>query len=386
MGKFSVIIYITVAIALLLLVSRSNNNRPHDRHRHRRLRIRSNFTFTPPVDTHRILDRSAAVSAAFDPVVADIERKREDKEWEHHYFQTHHPELQSESTESAPGHESPPEWEDFMDAEDYLNDEEKFNVTNRLVVLFPKIDVDPADGYLSEGELTEWNLQQSQKEVMHRTEREMEVHDKNKDGFVSFHEYEPPSWAKNSDNESFGYDMGWWKEEHFNASDADGDGLLNITEFNDFLHPADTKNPKLIQWLCKEEIRERDSDKDGKVGFKEFFHGLFDLVRNYDDVDHNSTHDSDDSIEAPAKVLFKQLDKDGDGYLSDLELLPIIGKIHPSEHYYAKQQMEYIMQQADTDKDGRLTLTEMIENPYIFYSAVFDEDEENDYGYHDEFR
>ena len=36
------------------------------------------------------------------------------------------------------------------------------------------------------------------------------------------------------DNNSFGYDMGWWKEEHFNASDADGDGLLNITEFNEW--------------------------------------------------------------------------------------------------------------------------------------------------------
>lgn len=36
-----------------------------------------------------------------------------------------------------------------------------------------------------------------------------------------------------SDNSTFGYDMGWWKEEHFNASDADGDGLLNITEFNE---------------------------------------------------------------------------------------------------------------------------------------------------------
>ena len=35
------------------------------------------------------------------------------------------------------------------------------------------------------------------------------------------------------DNNSFGYDMGWWKEEHFNASDADGDGFLNITEFNE---------------------------------------------------------------------------------------------------------------------------------------------------------
>ena len=61
-------------------------------------------------------------------------------------------------------------------------------------------------------------------------------------------------------------------------------------------------------------IRERDSDKDGKVNFKEFFHGLFDLVRNYDEEGHNSSHLAEDSMEAPAKVLFSQLDKDGDRY------------------------------------------------------------------------
>jgi hypothetical protein len=41
--------------------------------------------------------------------------------------------------------------------------------------------------------------------------------------------------------------------------------------------------------------------------------------------------------------------------------------------------------QADTDKDGRLSLTEMIENPYVFYSAIFS-DEDDDYDIHDEFR
>lgn len=384
MGKVSVIIYIAVAVVLLLLISRSNNKSHGGRHRHRRLKLRSNFTFAPPADPHHQHNR-----AAFDPLVADIERKREDKQWEHHYFQTHHPELHSDSNPSktAQGHDaSEPEWEDFMDAEDYLNNEEKFNVTYRLILLFPKIDVDPVDDFVSEGELTEWNLQQGQREVLHRTEREMEVHDKNKDGFVSFAEYEAPSWVKSSDNTSFGYDMGWWKEEHFNAADADGDGLLNITEFNDFLHPADTNNPKLLRWLCQEEIRERDSDRDSKINFKEFFHGIFDMVRNYDEEGNHSSHESDDLVEAPAKKLFAQLDKDGDGYLSDVELLPIIGKIHPSERYYAKQQSEYIMQQADTNKDGRLTLMEMIENPYVFYSAVFNEDDDDDYGYHDEFR
>lgn len=273
-----------------------------------------------------------------------------------------------------------------MNAEDYLNDEQKFNVTNRLILLFPKIDVSPADGYVTESELTEWNLQQAEKEVLHRTQRELEIHDKNHDGFVSFAEYEPPSWVQLSDNSSLGYDMGWWKEEHFNASDADGDGLLNITEFNDFLHPADSKSQKLLQWLCKEEVRERDSNRDGKIDFKEFFHGLFDLVRSYGEENHNDSHTSDDLADAPAKKLFAELDKDHDGLLSDVELLPVIGKLHPSEHYYAKQQADYTISQADADKDGRLTLFEMMENPYAFYSAIFNEDDEDDDYLHDEFR
>ncbi|KAF6153356.1 hypothetical protein GIB67_003546 [Kingdonia uniflora] len=370
MGKISIILYITVALLLLFLISHS----PQKNHRqHRRLKLRSTFSFSPTIAKHR-------EHIPFDPLIADIERRRGDKQWEKQHldgFVNDH--------DDAPGAESQPEWEDFMNAEDYLNDEDRFNVTNRLMLLFPRIDVNSIDGFVSVDELTEWNLRTSEKEVMHRTDRDMELHDKNHDGLVSFKEYEPPSWVKSSDNNSFGYDMGWWKEEHFNASDADGDGLLNRTEFNDFLHPADSNNPRLRQWLCKEEIRERDTDKDGKLNFKEFFHGLFDMVRNYEDESHNSSlHSDDDAMEAPAKKLFAQLDQDGDGYLSDEELLLIIEKLHPSERYYAKQQADYIISQADANKDGRLTLTEMIDSPYIFYSAIFSDEEDDEY--HDEFR
>ncbi|GAU28795.1 hypothetical protein TSUD_357810 [Trifolium subterraneum] len=117
-------------------------------------------------------------------------------------------------------------------------------------------------------------------------------------------------------------------------------------------------------------------DRDGKVNFKEFFHGLFDLVRNYDEGSYNDSRHFDDSMDASARVLFSQLDKDGDGYLSDIELLPIIGKLHPSGHHYAKQQAEDIISQAEIDEDGRLTLSEMIENPYPFYSAIFNNDKD----------
>ena len=42
--------------------------------------------------------------------------------------------------------------------------------------------------------------------------------------------------------------------------------------------------------------------------------------------------------------------------------------------------------QADIDKDGRLSLAEMLEHPYVFYSSVFSDEDEYDYDYHDELR
>ena len=39
-------------------------------------------------------------------------------------------------------------------------------------------------------------------------------------------------------------------------------------------------------------------------------------MRNYGEEGHNSSYLSEDSEVAPAKKLFDELDKDGDGYLS----------------------------------------------------------------------
>jgi len=69
--------------------------------------------------------------------------------------------------------------------------------------------------------------------------------------------------------------------------------------------------------------------------------------------------------------------------LSADELKPIIDNLHPSEHFYAKQQADYVISQADTNKDGLLSMKEMIDNPYVFYNALFTE---NDYEFHDELR
>ncbi|THU60682.1 hypothetical protein C4D60_Mb07t15350 [Musa balbisiana] len=134
--------------------------------------------------------------------------------------------------------------------------------------------------------------------------------------------------------------VGWWKEEHFNASDVCGDDHLNFAGFNDLLHSPDASNPKLIHWLSKEEIRERDKDKDGKLNSQEYFNGFLDLIKRYDNV-YKFTHESDTSAEAPATKLFSQLDHSNNGYLLlEDELIPVIDDLHLSEHYFAKQQAD----------------------------------------------
>lgn len=36
-------------------------------------------------------------------------------------------------------------------------------------------------------------------------------------------------------------------------------------------------------------------------------------------------------------------------YLSEDELIPVIGDLHPSEHYYAKQQADYVTSEVSAD-------------------------------------
>jgi hypothetical protein len=43
------------------------------------------------------------------------------------------------------------------------------------------------------------------------------------------------------------------------------------------------------------------------------------------------------------------------------------------------------MEQADDDKDGRLSLDEMLTHPYVFYNTAYDHGQHDDYT-HDEFR
>lgn len=378
---------VTFSLLLFILVaSYSPRLQPHGRNPHRRLKLHPK-TSAAVASSYGASTASKSAGAGgngaqqqhhavpFDPSIAELERRLEDKEWEReHYRILHGGEGDGEADEHMK------EWEEFLkEEEDFINDDDRFNVSDRIRALFPKIDLAPQDGFISLDELIRWNLEQARTDQLHRSAREMELYDKNGDGIVSFEAFQPVYQASHGERNSLGFP--WWKEEHFNASDANGDGFLNKDEFHDFLNPSDSENPKIINLLCRQEIRQRDKDGDGKLNFQEYFHGLHDHIHGYDDENADISHIGNMTI---AKQRFSKLDKDNDGFISEHEIEPVLDKLHLSERYYARQQATHAMSEADKDHDGRLPLEEMIENPYSFYGSVYFSDDE-DY-FHEEFR
>ncbi|ERM95177.1 hypothetical protein AMTR_s00009p00264050 [Amborella trichopoda] len=114
------------------------------------------------------------------------------------------------------------------------NSGEIYDVTRRLVFLFPLIDVKPKDGFVSYEELEGWNVRQAIEKLQRETEREMRDRDKDGDGTVTLREFlSHVSDAELEINNMANGHPGWWREQFRNA-DEDGNGSLNLTEFNKY--------------------------------------------------------------------------------------------------------------------------------------------------------
>lgn len=276
-----------------------------------------------------------------------------------------------------------------------------FNISERLHELFPLIDGN-SDGKVTKVEMEVWHFQVGKNSSIMRANNEFNASDVDEDGYVTLKEYLADDFELlekldsgkelNEDEPDF-YNMDWARSSRagFKIADVNDDGKLDHAEFYNFLHPEESGNEKMYQHLIFEVVRDRDDDKDGKLNFNEFKENLWfelkpdhDMIDDYrqDGYEHNPEHEEEDITAAKGK--FTELDTDKDGHISTVELRPSLRDFHPGEEDFAKRQAVHMIEQADEDSDGHLTLAEMLQNPYVFYSAVGDED--HDGYYHDEFR
>ncbi|XP_048420973.1 reticulocalbin-2-like [Pyrus x bretschneideri] len=264
---------------------------------------------------------------------------------------------------------------------EYLGDEGKLNLTLRLITLFPLIDQAPKDGLINSNELEDWVMKQTVERLNYRTQKEMESYDKDGDGTISFMEYLPKFSIKDLEINGMEHgEAGWWKQQFDNA-DADKNGLLNFNEFKDLLHPEDSNNEEIHKWLLREKMKRMDQDNDGKLNFQEFLHNAYDNYKTYVEFERGGKN-----VPTPEEK-FAELDVNKNKLLEVEELKPMLHYIHPGEFSYAKYYATFLMSEADDNKDRKLTLEEMLDHDYVFYSTVYDDgiNEDFDADFHDEF-
>ncbi|KAL6132205.1 hypothetical protein ACLB2K_070576 [Fragaria x ananassa] len=338
-------VYLLFAAAIVALIVLSPFKPRHHGH-HRRL----GFTGHVPI---------------FDPLVSKMERYVEEKGLEdhNHTIDTEHDLVIANDVEEA---------------QQYLNEAGNLNLTMRLVNLFPLLDVAPEDGFVSYDELKHWIVAQAMERMIYRTRRVMAENDRDGDRAISFREYLPQFSIEDIDRNDMEHgEAGWWKQQFDNA-DADRNGLLTFSELKDFLHPEDSSNDRIQRWLLTEKMKRMDHDKDGKLSFVEFSDNAYNVFKNYVEFET-----SDVPI---AKEKFAELDVNKNKFLEAEELRPILHYLYPGELTYATYYTSFLIHEADDNKDGKLTLEEMLHHEDVFYNTVYESSDDDDiHDDHDEF-
>ncbi|XP_038683253.1 reticulocalbin-2-like isoform X2 [Tripterygium wilfordii] len=268
--------------------------------------------------------------------------------------------------------------EDIPDAREYLGDEGKLNITLRLMFLFPLLDNAPNDGFVTPLEMEAWNTHQAMDRLSYRTHKEIELKDTNGDGAITFKEYLPQFSDEDIEKNEMGHgEAGWWKQR-FMTADVDGNGYLSFDEFNTFLHPEDSSDRAMQRWVLTGKTKQMDDDQDGKLNYEEFSRHAYITYKIYREFET-----SGDNI-STSDEKFSELDLNNDKLLDVEELIPILHYLHPGELSYARYYSSYLIQEADDDGDGRLTLDEIMNNEYLFYSTIYDDSHEDYDHFHDE--
>lgn len=248
------------------------------------------------------------------------------------------------------------------EAEEYdqLSPEE---AKRRLGDLLLKMDLN-GDKIIDQIELKQWILNSFRKLSREETEERMKEADDNHDGVVTWTEYLSDAFGVDSEEEILPEDTGdtgmlvQEEKQMWAAADANGDGTLDIDEFEVFTNPEE--HEKMHAFLLAQTMREKDSNNDGSISFEEFIgdRGGDDkawMLAERDKFDH-------------------ELDADRDGKLNTEE---IRRWIIPDNDEIAVEEVEHLFASADDNSDGRLSFTEVLDHYQQFVGS-----EATDYGDH----
>jgi len=252
------------------------------------------------------------------------------------------------------------------------------NDTDKLLrAIFDRVDAD-ADGLIKHRELEDWivvKIQEHYDEATEENERIFESLDPDKDGFVEWKQYLrkflidkgfPDDLASKQAND---YESLHLPEDvkdkmirfRFRWSEADDDpqdNRLTREEFLSFMHPEHSK--KTLETWVKDIMRGLDNDGDGIITEAEF------SALPEGQVDEQWEKADKDWQDERRKEFRRVIDLNADGRVSVAELKLYVDPKNPN---HARAEARNLIELVDTDKDGALSLDEVIAGKEIILGS-----------------
>ncbi|KAG4927003.1 hypothetical protein JHK85_053489 [Glycine max] len=160
------------------------------------------------------------------------------------------------------------------------------------------------------------------------------------------------------------------------------DGVIGFNELEAWITQRAIER---LDYLTQVELDSKDKNGDLAISFKEYLPQFSEKdmekkemgygeagwwMERFEvaDIDHNRL------------LNFTELKE----FLSPEELIPILSYLYPGEEAYAKYFTCYLMNEADDNGDGKLTLQEMLDHEFTFYNTVHADGHQESDDDHDE--
>ena len=147
-------------------------------------------------------------------------------------------------------------------------------------------------------------------------------------------------------------------KEAFLVFDKNGDGSINAKELGSVMRSLGGKIPRGADVELQELINEVDANDNGTIEFAEFLT----MIRKM--KDSNDNHHKKEEIEQALteqeeeiRQAFEVLDKDGNGFLSEAELRPMMTSFYEKA---SEKEVNQMIKDADIDGDGQVNYKEFV--------------------------
>jgi len=225
----------------------------------------------------------------------------------------------------------------------------------RLAIIAQKIDSD-GNGKVSESELEDWIIFTQQRYIREDTDKQFALHDKDKNGEVTWEEYKQVTYgfledeqieADGGEEDGFSYRQMMVRDERrWQTADTDKNGNCDEEEFRAFLHPEEFEHMKDI--VIQETLDDIDKDKDGFVSVDEYIGDMFNPANGEEEPEW---------VETEKRQFREYRDKNGDGKLG---LDEVKDWILPDDYNHASAEAKHLIYESDDDKDGDLSVDEIL--------------------------